>query len=635
MKDNSAKKNINNKSRSKNITFWIILILIPVILISLLEIGLGIFDYGDDLSLFKQGEGQYENYMYINRWVAGRYFDNEKLIPDPPNDVFLKDKPENCYRIFVLGGSTAAGWPYPNNLMFSRILNKSLTNTFPDKHIEIVNTSISAINTYTQLDFLEEILDQQPDAVLLYSGHNEYYGAFGVASTQSIGKARWLKKLYLNLVHYKTFQLVRNFIRFSSGIFADDSASQSGPGETLMERLVSEQKIVYGSELYTDGVDQYRKNLTEIIETLKEEGVPLIISNLVSNLKDQPPFLSESGEGSAETFFKSAKEFEGLLKLDQAKEAYIKAKDYDLLRFRASEDINLIIDELAEKYDIPVVQMTKYFEDASFNSIVGNDLILDHLHPNVIGYFLMAEAFYNKMKEEKLISDSWPENVLLSRSEMISNWGMTRFDIVFASLRLAYLKGGWPFKPAGTQNTAIKDFVFKDEKERRALAVWQDRDYTSEDAHADIAAVFESDNDFESAFNEYNALTCLKPYNYSAYLKAAEMLIHMNRKPEALPYLQQSLKLNKTAYAYQWIGIILFEQSEFNKAVSYLQEVYNLDIKEPVLLYTLGSAYVEINKPDLAELMAAELQPLAANSESVTQMYLKLNSKIKNISEKK
>ena len=29
---------------------------------------------------------------------------------------------------------------------------------------------------------------QEPDAVLIYAGHNEYYGALGVGSTESLGR---------------------------------------------------------------------------------------------------------------------------------------------------------------------------------------------------------------------------------------------------------------------------------------------------------------------------------------------------------------------------------------------------------------------------------------------------------------
>jgi len=81
--------------------------------------------------------------------------------------------------------------------MFSRILNQRLSDAFPEKQIEIVNTATAAINSYALLDFMDEILEKQPDAILIYAGHNEFYGALGVASTETLGKFRPLIKLYL------------------------------------------------------------------------------------------------------------------------------------------------------------------------------------------------------------------------------------------------------------------------------------------------------------------------------------------------------------------------------------------------------------------------------------------------------
>ena len=71
---------------------------------------------------------------------------------------------------------------------------------------------MAAINSYTLLDLLDEVIAQSPDAILIYTGHNEYYGAMGVGSEESTGISRWLTLLYLDLRSYRTFLLVRNFI---------------------------------------------------------------------------------------------------------------------------------------------------------------------------------------------------------------------------------------------------------------------------------------------------------------------------------------------------------------------------------------------------------------------------------------
>ena len=132
--------------RKKRI-FTLITICLPFLFLLLLEGGLRLFQYGGDTSLFVTASGDYSDYYICNRQVGKRFFLNQTSLPEPSNDVFKKKKPENGYRIFVLGGSTTAGYPYGNNLMFPRILHKRLADTYPEKEIEVVNTAMVAINS--------------------------------------------------------------------------------------------------------------------------------------------------------------------------------------------------------------------------------------------------------------------------------------------------------------------------------------------------------------------------------------------------------------------------------------------------------------------------------------------------------
>ncbi len=50
----------------------------------------------------------------------------------------------------------------------------------------MINTAMSAVNSYVLKDVASEIAEQSPDAVLIYAGHNEYLGIFGVGSHFSV-----------------------------------------------------------------------------------------------------------------------------------------------------------------------------------------------------------------------------------------------------------------------------------------------------------------------------------------------------------------------------------------------------------------------------------------------------------------
>src|SRR4030042_1613450 len=85
----------------------------------------------------------------------------------------------------------------------------------------------------------------------------------------------------------------------------------------------------------------------------------------------------------------------------------MKAKDLDLIRFRASEDLNRSIALLADSFGVHCISLKTLFEEHSPHGIVGDNLMTEHLHPNIDGYFLMADGFFNAMKQNHFISTTW------------------------------------------------------------------------------------------------------------------------------------------------------------------------------------------------------------------------------------
>jgi lysophospholipase L1-like esterase len=215
-----------------------------------------------------------------------------------------------------------------------------------------------------------------------------------------------------------------------------------------MERIVSEQVIPLESELYKKGKEQFRSTIEEILQLLDKENVPVVLSELVSNVGGQPPFRSAEKDSfpTAEQLYQKAQEMEDLGNYKQARQLYIQAKDLDALRFRATEDFNTVIHELASRYKVPVVPMKRIFEDHSPGGIIGNKLILEHLHPNMDGYFLMADGFYQTLRAEGYISPNWDSTPIKSPADYKNNWGISAMDTVYGNLSIRWLKGGWPFQ---------------------------------------------------------------------------------------------------------------------------------------------------------------------------------------------
>jgi tetratricopeptide (TPR) repeat protein len=597
--------------------FKIIALMFPVLFFIFLELTLRVINYGGNLDLFISGPGAYSNYKMCNLHVTRRYFSLQSSVPDPSNDIFLKEKPENGYRIFVLGGSTAAGYPYSENLMFSRILNHRLSEAFPEKYIEVINTATAAINSYSLLDFLDEILENQPDAILIYAGHNEYYGAYGIASAESIGKFRWVVLSYLKLNQFKTFVMIRDMIvkiyQFINNIF--NKGSQFDPTATLMERLVADQKITYQNPTYLLGLNQFRKNLDAILKKSSEKGVSVLVSELVSNIRDQKPFISvKTGQfPAADEVYQAAEKFENEKYYGKAKENYYQAKDLDALRFRASEDFNDVIIELSNQYGVPVVQMKSVFENSSPDGLFGNNLMLEHLHPNIDGYFKMADAFFDALRKNKFIADKWDTSKIISSSEFRQSWGVTKLDSLYGDVRIRVLKGGWPFKPKSLPNTSLRDYNPSTKAESLAVKIWTDKKYTLERGHVEMAEYYKKRKQYYKSYREYNSLICLTPYNISPYLEGANALIKAQLYSKALPILYKSLELEKSVYAYKWIGAILLEAGKKEESLPYLEKAFEMNPDDAQILYNLSGAYALNARYEKAKQILKKLYQINSN----------------------
>ncbi len=269
-------------------TFRTIAIVLPFLFLFMLEGGLRLFHYGYDTSVFIQTPDN-SDYLVLNPAASKRYFTDQLNATTGNREPFRKTKEPGTLRIFVLGESTTIGYPYFHNGSFHRWLQYRLMRSFPDKKLEIVNLSLTAVNSYTVLGFAREVVRYEPDAVLIYTGHNEYYGALGVGSTNQLGSSPALVSSLLWLRQFRVIQLLTRVVGKLTHLFSSDA---SKAGKTRMELMVAQQEIPYGSPLFDNGIQQFRTNMDKTLDIFHRKGIPVFLSNLVSNLRDQHPFIS-------------------------------------------------------------------------------------------------------------------------------------------------------------------------------------------------------------------------------------------------------------------------------------------------------------------------------------------------------
>ena len=578
-------------SKSKKAVFYLILILSSLLLLCLVEIAFRVFDMGTDLSLFVDSK-QYKGYCEVNKDIAKRYFTNFHATT-PSNDVFLKEKPDTAFRIFVMGCSTARGFPYQMGNNFSRILYYRLQDAFPHKRIEVVNCALAATSSFSLADMIDDILDYQPDAILIYNSHNEYYGTLGVGSVEKKGNFIWLKRLRLKLLQLRTYQMVQDMVY---GLMSKSNKDKDQPMVTLMQSLAQEKSILYGSELFNEGIHQFDVNISKVLHKAKKHHVSVILSELVSNIRDQEPFGSQATHDlpAAMDVYRQAQQLEQDNQLDEAKALYYKAKDLDIIRFRAPEAINEVIHRLGKKYDCPVVPMKRIFEQHSPNGLIGNNLMIEHLHPTIDGYFLMADAFFQEMKASHLISDQWNNDRIRPSSWYRRNWGFTELDSLYVDQRIQMLKASWPFTPNSKENKWKETYIPKSFIDSVAFS----NTPFYETKHIYLARTFSSLKQDSLAFNEYLSVIRCHPYLFQLYLDATPYLISQGKYLQALELLGSAP--NKTdLYAYYYttgtinraMGRSKWAIQDFNRAVASTSEKKE---KEKALI-ALFKLYQSIN----------------------------------------
>ncbi|MDX2432384.1 MAG: hypothetical protein QNK35_15710 [Bacteroides sp.] len=570
MSDSSPK----SLSRKRRMLFKVFSIFLSLFLLILVELGLRAFSYGGSMKLFVEHKVEnFEDYFIVNPFVGLKYFTHFKAT-EATNDIFLKDKPENSFRIFVLGSSTTYGFPYERNLMASRILHKRLQDTYPDKTIELVNTSITAINSVTLKDFTKQIVKYDADALLIYAGHNEFYGAYGVGSNESMIGSPFFRAIHFKLMNLRLYQLMHAAIYGKPGKKNNEAGDPDQKG-TLMKRIVKDKEIVYDSEIYKKGVEQFRENLNDILSLANKHGVAVLMSDLISNVGDMPPFGDVGSEDQSAIFnYKEAQN--ALLAGDtvSAKTLFYAAKDLDPVRFRASEEINQIIYQLGKEKGATLLPAKESFANASPGGIIGNNLLTEHVHPNIDGQFLLADVFYNGFLKSKLIAES-PNPLSVKPADYYRhNWGYTSLDSLIGEFKVRQLESYWPYTPLENEVRFRDAFKPEGSVETFAFSVITDPDASVESLHHNLGEYYDKNSDPIKAMEEYRALVYTNPY-WPDYLNmTAKSLYDLKDLNAAEKYARESMKFTSSYFSSTMLGEIEFIKHDYKNALSLYESAY-------------------------------------------------------------
>ena len=584
------------KQDKKKFIFAILTALLPVVFFIVLEGILRLFGLFQQEPFIQESSSGGREYYQLNPWVAKRYFDSRKVtVPGLQPEKFLKDKNPQTFRIFCLGESTTAGFPFDCQVPFPAQLRYLLTQAYPQYQVEVINAGISAINSFTVIDLLSEILAYEPDLVLVYMGHNEFYGAYGSASTIAIGQTDGYIRFYLKLQKLHIVQMLKRFVaRFSS-------AKPVAPQRNLMPSVIKDQAVYFGAEKYRRTLQTFQNNLNLILAQCAKKSVPVILSNLVSNIRDLPPFASANpafakpqlqekyqqavarGDSlfTLQLYAESAVVYRQALGVDSsaaqlwyklghaaaasrdssaASYYFYGAKDRDLIPFRASEEVNQIIRTAAQQQQVPFVNMQAAFTQHSPQGLIGSNIMVDHLHPDPNGYFLMATTFYQAIDALKLLKN--PE---VNFRPATTPYFVTDLDWDIGRLKILDMTHRWPFpeKPV-----TFDDYQSYGDPAATAIAkAYLLVDNVWSRAHYKMAEEYFRRKEYERARQEYLAVSVFAPDDPYPLQQVAKIYEVEGAWPQREIYLRKTLPLSaQPGMIFYQIAMAQWQQKSFAAA---------------------------------------------------------------------
>jgi hypothetical protein len=353
---------------------------------------------------------------------------------------FSRQKGANEFRIFFLGGSSV-------HQLDESQLEQMLKKRYPDVHFRIINAGMAAYASYRIVRLLGEVLEFNPDLILVYCGHNEFleerlYRSV-IGTSQFVLKTRlFLHKFYLYGWLRQTF---RDAKQATVGFYRPEekkALSDRSKIHLAKDFLISNYAVRADPSEAAAVWEHYRYNLDRMLDMAEEKNLPLLLGKVAYNMETFP-FAWESGEKylhpddfqrfskymrDGEIYFYQPNYEKALssfllandlfdrnavvryylgitaYRLGQFSVAYehlLKAKEYDYSPGSATPVSNAKVMEVCRDHNLPPVDVVATFEAAVSTKIPGyGNLFVDQCHANEAGRQLILQTYF-----ERIISD--------------------------------------------------------------------------------------------------------------------------------------------------------------------------------------------------------------------------------------
>jgi tetratricopeptide (TPR) repeat protein len=601
---------------------FITIVLVPLLFFALLELGLTIAGVGTSFDYFNEIDINGQSHYQENPDFANQFYPASLNI-GPVENTFTEERSPDVVRVYVLGGSAALGFPHKNH-GFDRLLEAQLRAALPAKRVEVINTAMTSVNSHVVYAVARSLPDDSADFAVILMGNNEVVGPYGPGTfNQNFLSNISLIRSLQALKRTRLWQALNGLIQSISATDAKQDLEWEGM------QMFANNGVPHDDPRMEGVYRNYEDNLAEIIDTLQQKGLYVILSSVPVNLRHSAPFLStrrqdmteeqldqwraktRSGAAYADeenwqeavaqfqaalaidpeyadTHFRLATAFENLGEYENAKTHYERAMDLDALRFRADTRINDIIQEVAADVDgkgFSFVNSAAAFEQASQPFQPGWNLLLEHVHYEFSGNHILAAELSRPIVQELVGNGDFEP---LPGNEVARRVGFPNHDTIAEIRNLQGMIQQPPFP--GQSNFAELAAFLGGKLERVTAAVGSEAGVIQRrqdvvrsglvdwKVYFELAVLNQRLSNPKAMYYFLNQIIEEYPHNRETYMKLAEALSRDGKWHEAIPHLEQSLYYTrddeeKIAETINWLGTAYLRTGEHEKATDLLLEV--------------------------------------------------------------
>jgi tetratricopeptide (TPR) repeat protein len=612
------------------------MVVVPLALFAMLEIGLRVFGAGYPTSFFlktKTGQG---TVLVENQKFGWRFFPRA-LAREPRPMAIPAKKPAGTLRVFVFGESAAYGDPDPA-FGLPRVLEVLLRERFPGERFEVVNVAMTAINSHVILPIARECAQREGDFWVIYMGNNEVVGPFGpgtVFSKQSpplqvVRATIALQKLKLAQVMDAAVQRI---------------GARKVPQTFTGMDMFSENRVASDDPRMTRVYENFERNLRDIVAEGLQAKVPIVLCTVGVNLRDCAPFASahRSNLSSAEKtdweelfasgvsaqqklkFANAAESFRAAMKIDdhyaealfrlgqceltlgntnESAKLFRRARDEDALRFRADSRENDIVRKLQQAVGNRGVHLVDV--EKLLGELPGSEYFYEHVHFNFAGNYLLARAVAEKVAQQVT---SAKNGKWLSEKECAERLALTDFSRakIAELLRKRTTRPPFTFQfdheqrdaesiaevrklRAGLTSTAMQEARGAFE---RAIKAWPE-DWT---LHENFAGLLAALNDFDMAATHSREVVTRLDHHPEKWSQLGLYLQRAGKTREASEAFQHALKLNPRSPEAQYgEALIAFDERQFEAALNLLNRALKGRPLFPEARVAKGESFAQLGR---------------------------------------